>query len=236
MPPTGNAEQLLGSLAGVVSAHIVREADGQIVEIHILATPDLHPKQVVRNVESALSAGLGIAIDRRIVSVAQIRTQKGDGVEGDPPAPESEVVPVAPTDDDPGAEEVTVQAAVSADRLAFVRFESRRDVEQCTCDVTLRDARDEYTGVGSGPDTAAGRAGAAADAVLAALREARPELRFGLDGVSISSARGRTFVIVSARVMFERESVPLSGAAIVHRSPEEAAILATLQATNRWSG
>jgi hypothetical protein len=33
----------------------------------------------------------------------------------------------------------------------------------------------------------------------------------------------------------ERESVQLSGAASLLRSPEEAAILATLQATNRWS-
>ena len=68
-----DAERLLASLTGVVSAHVVAGPEGTLREIHVLATPDLHPKQVVRNVESALSAGLGIHIDRRIVSVAQVR-------------------------------------------------------------------------------------------------------------------------------------------------------------------
>lgn len=67
-------EQLLTSLAGIVSARTVTGTSGQLEEIHILATADLQPKQIVRNVESALSAGLGIKIDRRIVSVAQLRT------------------------------------------------------------------------------------------------------------------------------------------------------------------
>jgi len=226
MPPNGNAEQLLGSLAGIVSAHVVRRTDGEIIEIHVLATPDLHPKQVVRNVESALSAGLGIAIDRRIVSVAQIRTPSGlndpdTARTGDHETAAAE--PAQPAEPEP------------ADRLAFVRFESRRDNEQCVCDVTLRDSRGDYLGSGEGPDTASGRARAAANAVLAALRLARPELRIALDGTAISTSRGRTFVLVSARGVLDRQTVQLSGAATVHRSPEEAAILATLQATNRWS-
>src|SRR5687767_7318496 len=72
MPPTieVRAERLLTALAGVVSARAVADDVGRICEIHILANPDLHPKQIVRNVESALSAGLGVVVDRRIVSVA----------------------------------------------------------------------------------------------------------------------------------------------------------------------
>ena len=66
-------ERLLCGLAGVVSARAVAQPDGMIEEIHVLATERLHPKQVVRNVESALSAGLGLDVDRRVISVAQIR-------------------------------------------------------------------------------------------------------------------------------------------------------------------
>ena len=225
MPPHGNPEQLLGALAGVVSAHVVREPDGRIVEIHVLAAPDLHPKQVVRNVESALSAGLGIAIDRRIVSVAQIRTRTGEAANGES-AP-LEAAPTPERGEQPGSD--------AANRLTFVRFRSRRDIERCVCEVTLRDDRGDHVGSASGPDTETGRARAAAQAVLAALHRARPELTFALDGTCITTARGRSFVITSARLVLERESVQLSGAASLLRSPEEAAILATLQATNRWS-
>ena len=75
MPPTieTRAERLLAALAGVVSARAVSDELGRLCEIHILAAPELHPKQIVRNVESALSAGLGVIVDRRIVSVAQLR-------------------------------------------------------------------------------------------------------------------------------------------------------------------
>src|SRR5512134_3863258 len=67
------AERLLSALAGVVSARTIADEFGRLVEIHVLASPDLHPKQIVRNVESALSAGLGVVVDRRIISVAQLR-------------------------------------------------------------------------------------------------------------------------------------------------------------------
>jgi hypothetical protein len=52
----------------------------------------------------------------------------------------------------------------------------------------------------------------------------------------MASSRGRSFVIVAAHVLLDRENVRLAGAAPLTRSPEEAAILAALQATNRWSG
>ena len=71
-PSQHQIERLLSSLAGVVSARVLLDYEGRIRELHVLATPELHPKQVVRNVESALSAGLGVEVDRRVVSVAQI--------------------------------------------------------------------------------------------------------------------------------------------------------------------
>lgn len=240
-----DAEQLIGALSGVVSAHIVTDGTGRMVEIHVLARPNLHPKQVVRNVESALSAGLGIHVDRRIVSVAQIRaTQSNGGANGhatsagtagataasadttgtSAPASDREDPPSSPT---PGPSE---------DRLEYVRYESHRDEELCRCQVVLRSAKDEVIGSGSGPDTATGRAEAAARAVFAALGLAQPTLRVELEGAVLSQSRGRNFVIVSAHVVRDRENVPLAGAAILNRSPEEAAILAALQASNRWSG
>src|SRR5512142_3530987 len=83
-----SVERLLASLAGVVSVRAIAGADGRLEEIHVLSTPELHPKQVVRNVESALSAGLGLEVDRRIVSVAQVRdAELGQSLQAAPPAP-----------------------------------------------------------------------------------------------------------------------------------------------------
>jgi hypothetical protein len=45
---------------------------------------------------------------------------------------------------------------------------------------------------------------------------------------------GHSFVLVSARSTAGREAWQLTGVARLDRSPEEAAILACLQATNRW--
>lgn len=233
-----DAQRLLGSLAGVVSAHVVADATGDIVEIHILSSADLHPKQIVRNVESALSAGLGLTVDRRIVSVAQIRADveaNGHG-RGQTLRTAHEELWEAMEEAGEGREPPTRAAPdASGPRLEFVRFQSRRDAERCVCDVVLRAGDDEVAGSGFGPDTAAGRAEAAARAVFDGIGAVRPELRLDLEAAVISTSRGRDFVIVAARAVLDRDAIRLAGAAPLARSPEEAAILAALQATNRWS-
>ncbi|MEE8267728.1 MAG: hypothetical protein V3R97_02340, partial [Gemmatimonadales bacterium] len=65
------AENLLTSLEGVLSARVVTTPLGEVSEVHILAQAGLSPKQVVRNVESALLAQLGLKVDHRKISVAQ---------------------------------------------------------------------------------------------------------------------------------------------------------------------
>ncbi|MFI5235969.1 MAG: hypothetical protein ACHQXA_09680, partial [Gemmatimonadales bacterium] len=65
------AENLLSSLAGVLSARVVTTPLGEVSEVHILAQAGVAPKQVVRNVESALLAQLGLKVDHRKISVAQ---------------------------------------------------------------------------------------------------------------------------------------------------------------------
>src|SRR5256885_16857011 len=65
------AENLIAGLTGVLSASIVVTPQGEISEIHVLAQTDIPPKQVVRNIESALMAQLGVRIDHRKISVPQ---------------------------------------------------------------------------------------------------------------------------------------------------------------------
>lgn len=242
-PSGSDAEALLASLAGVLSAHVVTRPDGKIVEIHILSAAELHPKQMVRNVESALSAGLGLEIDRRIVSVAQVRTGTSDaGSNGRGSATEAAGASGAseplhePARSAPAAPAARTRPEIAAShRLEFVRYEAHRQDDSCTCEVVLRGAGQEVAGNGTGNNTAGGRAEAAARAVVDGIRKARPGLRLELDGATLSTSRGRTFVIVAAHVLLDRQNIRLAGAAPLNRSPEEAAILAALQATNRWS-
>lgn len=243
-PLLPGVERLLASLTGVFSAHVVAGPEGTLEEIHILATPELHPKQVVRNVESALSAGLGIEIDRRIVSVAQVRP---DAV---PPAPGPRLAPtpngaraherataiVAPAAaPQPAAPEETPAAAFDHPRIVFLGYDAHIDTaRRATCRVTLRSGPDEFSGQGAGQDTLRGRAEAAAQATFAALASCRGEDRLGLEGVAVVAAHGKQFVLVAARALDGRRPVPLTGAAPLLETPEEAAIFASLQATNRW--
>jgi len=65
------AENLITSLTGILSARVVVTPQGEVSEIHVLTQNDVLPKQVVRNIESALMAQLGLKIDHRKISVAQ---------------------------------------------------------------------------------------------------------------------------------------------------------------------
>src|SRR4051812_13047209 len=53
------AENLLTSLEGILSARVVTTPLGEVSEVHVLAQAGLAPKQLVRNIESALLAQLG---------------------------------------------------------------------------------------------------------------------------------------------------------------------------------
>ena len=99
------AEELLGSLRGVMSTRVVARPDGFIEEIHILTTEEVSPKQTVRNVESALLARYDVTLDHRKISVAQTTARPPKRTPGPPPArqgvPPRRPAPLQPTADPP---------------------------------------------------------------------------------------------------------------------------------------
>jgi hypothetical protein len=255
--PASEIEDLIAALTGVRGARVTLSDVGRINEVHILAEARTHPKQIVRNVESALSAGLGLSIDRRFISVAQVKDAPGgDGDEADDAAPAADSAAPAvhasphhgeallqqlpvqqqpPTQQvQPGRETASTQAVAS--RYVFVGYDARTqpDVESA-CRVTIRHENEVYSGSGSGPSTPLGRAQSAAHAVFSAIATAQDSQSLGLEGVTLVESHGRTYVLVAAHAIIGRSSVALTGTAALHRSPEEAAILASLQATNRWN-
>lgn len=223
--PVRRAEELLRSLTGVISARIVAPPGGEMQEIHLLTTDEVSPKQTVRNVESALLAQLGVKIDHRKVSVAQ--TQKAwEGV--------------------PEPDEGKEGAARGGDRrVLFLRAEAERpSTHRIRAAVTLAWASEEVTGEETGADVPRARLGVFAGATLRALEaalgaaaaddHADEEVVLALDGVRQVEAFERSFVLVGVRALMGREEIALAGAAGVSDNPERAAVLATLQATDRW--
>ncbi len=65
-------ESVVCRLKGVIAVSVVPDGSEGISEVHILAGSSRSPKQVVRDVESAVMARLGIAIDHKKISVAQV--------------------------------------------------------------------------------------------------------------------------------------------------------------------
>jgi hypothetical protein len=65
-------ENEITRLPEVVACRIVADPLGRPVEVHVLAHPGKHPKQVVRDVQSVALASFGFEIDRRIASVVQL--------------------------------------------------------------------------------------------------------------------------------------------------------------------
>jgi len=68
-------DSVIRSLTHVISARVVMGKTGDIEEIHVLTESSRAPKQIVRDVESALMAQFGMELDHKKVSVAQ--TQDG---------------------------------------------------------------------------------------------------------------------------------------------------------------
>lgn len=67
-------------LQGVLYAQVVQDESGQVAELHVLSDRSRSPKQLVRDIQSVAMARFGLAIDHKVVSVAQI-----DGAGAPPP-------------------------------------------------------------------------------------------------------------------------------------------------------
>lgn len=222
-----DAERLLMSLRGVLSARIVARPGGAIDEIHLLTTDEVKPKQTVRNVESALLSYFDLAVDHRKISVAQTDEGRPEPADRELPV---QILPVP-------------EPSPSEGRLLFYnhRMETERS-SQIRHRVDLEWEGDLFTGEAVGADVARAKLEAISQATLNAVEEiARSQIEderravtLALDGVKIVDAFDRTFVLVAVHAINGRHITALSGATPVMGSPDRAAIMATLQATDRW--
>jgi hypothetical protein len=225
--PLQKAEELLQSLHEVVSAKIVADSSGGVEAIHLLVTGQTAtPKQIVRNVESALMAQLGMRVDHRKISVATTMMR--------PLAPAS--LPVAPAAVEAETKKSGPQPEGSSSRgLYFEDVEIRGSRSKgSACKVTLRRGTEKFVGEAEGFESDRSRVELSARATMAAIQLGESELNLSLEGAKVVRAFDRELVLVGVVVRRGRNSMLLTGSCEIRDSAETASALAVLNATNRW--
>jgi hypothetical protein len=210
---------LIASLTGVLSTRIVADRAGEIEEIHVLVTSELLPKQAVRNVESALMAQLGMKVDHRKISVAQTAEVRPMELVG-----QAAVVVVGEE-----AKETSRRTLVFAQLV----IESPRP-KRVKVRVILRHGDAACEGVEEGVDEARSRVQLAARATVKAMEQELVDAGVVLEGVRVVEAFDRRIVLAAVHGVGGRSSQLLVGTCEVRESAEQAAVLAVLDATNRW--
>ena len=235
--PIKRAEELILTLPGVISARIIAGDSGAIDQIHVLTTSELTPKQMVRNIESALIAHLAMRIDHRKISVATTSETKPKLLE-----PEVRVAtPSPPVAESGEGQQQTVASQAPrtgpfARRLYFEDVEVRGSRSKgLSCRVTLRKGNSSFIGEALGIEGDRSRVELAARATLLAIASAdNREGQLGVQGVKVFDAFDRTFVFVAVSVRSGRDNKVLTGSVEMRESQESAGVLAVLDATNRW--
>jgi hypothetical protein len=201
-------ETEIARLPDVVAVRIVADPLGRPLEVHVLAHPGKHPKQVVRDVQSVALASFGLDIDRRIVSVVQL----------------------GPT----GATSAAEAAESVAARVGIGAIQSQVEGRRSTIRVTLSLGGAEATGFGEGTSAAATRLRLVASATLDALRQLDAAAEsLDVEEASVTQMGSQDVVAVTLVHVDPPHEYELIGAALARRSPDVATVRAVLDALNR---
>ena len=226
--PIERAEELLGTLPGVLNVRIIPGPTGEVSEVHVLTTTSVSPKQTVRNVESALLAQLGMRVSHKKISVATSEGPAAEAIRASrmtPPIGSMSVVAEEPA---------TVKSTKR--RLYFEDVEVRRSrASGMSCRVTIRQGDELFVGEATGLESDRLRIETSARAAVSAVQQADSGGRsLVFEGAKLIDAFEREFVFVALTTRFGRETALLTGSAEVKDGIETASVLAVLDATNRW--
>ncbi|MGQ0704254.1 MAG: hypothetical protein ACT4PM_14105 [Gemmatimonadales bacterium] len=209
------AENLLTSLEGVLSARVVTTPLGEVSEVHILAQAGIAPKQLVRNIESALLAQLGLRVDHRKISIAQT----------------AEVKPIETLE----RHAVREQALMRSVLFETCQVAPGRRPGRALVQVSLSCLGKEENSEEEGPDTVKGRVEAAARATVAVLDRWVSRGSLVLETAKVIEVNDHSMVFAAVQAVNGRDALLLTGTTEVRGHVERAAVLAVLDATNRWA-
>lgn len=203
-------EAALGQVSEIQAARVVASPDGVIQEIHVLALPAKSPKQLVRDIESAIMARFGIPVDHKKISIAQL----GEEVAREHPVSEGRASRACR----PRIHAINVNVS------GLVAIAS----------VTLEIEGSMYVGEATAPASQTARERSVAEATLDAVEQFIGGPRsFSLEDVAVVRL-GRQEIAVSCVTMVSPiGEQSLAGSALLRQGDKDSIVRATLDAINR---
>jgi hypothetical protein len=211
MPPTTlrllpELEASLGRLPGVQAVRVVTGPTAQPTEVHVLASRDKTPKQLVRDIQSVAMAQFDLELDHRIVSVVQFDDADQAGSVG-------------------GGARVLI-ATITAQTTGL----------ESTATVTLASAGTLYDGNATAPATASSRARLIARATLQAIGALMPVGACDIEYAQITQVGGREVAVSIVQLVTPDGESIVTGSALVRGDEADAVARSVLDALNRRLG
>ena len=203
-------EQALCQMQDIKAARIVLDHGGRAIsEVHVLALPNKGPKQLVRDIESAIMAQFGVAIDHKKISIAQVGAEALASDDQSAPGPRPKIVSI-------NNEVHGVRAR------ATVGLEIDDEI---------------YVGEASGPASQTSRGRLVAQACLNAIEQFLPDAYgFALEDVTILPMGRENVAVACVALVSPIGEQTFAGSATVRTNPNDSVVRATLDAINRRLG
>jgi hypothetical protein len=215
------ARRPAGDLAGIEAALTADlEAVGGILAASVsLSAPERVRELIIATASDASHAAVGATV-ARLLRDRRLQYDRG--------AIQIAAVPQPPF-------QTTKEEATPARRFLLLQdIDVQRADDHVVCRVRIVRGENTFTGQARELDTELGRARAAARATLRAAEYAGQRGSFALEGTAFADFFGRRYVVVLIEAAAGRQLRRLSGIVAIDRSAEEAAVSATLGATERW--
>jgi len=208
-------ERELSRIPEVTAVRLVTDQFDRPIEVHVLATPVKHPKQLVRDIQSVAKVSFDMELDHRVISVVQLdngnlpEAMQGGGV--------------------------ATATAVDDDRITVSTVSTSRSGLRCTAKVGLLRAEIEEIGEADGTVASGNINLLVARATLDALSRHDPRAgRLDVEGAALQHLGTRSFATASIVLLSPPyEEVLLGSAPVRSAGPEDAIARAVLDATNR---
>lgn len=211
-------EAELKRIPGVTAVRMVTDQFERPVEVHVLATPAKHAKQLVRDIQSVAKVSFDMELDHRVISVVQLDNDN---------LPESVQASVATANG--------VDGERDDDRITVSKVGTSRHGLRCTATVGLRRGEVEEVGEADGTVASGNINVLVAKATLDALSRHDPRAgRLDVEAAALQHLGGRSFATASLVLLNPPyEEVLLGSAPVRAAGPEDAVARAVLDATNR---
>lgn len=204
----------------------VRAEDDEILEIHVVTSSERPPKNIVRDVQTVLRTGLGLAIDHRVVSVAlaQKRDATPAASAADPFAFEPEAAPEP-------------ERTRAGERIQFEGVNLFVSGPRTQAQVELRWKGLPRIGSASGWSARDEAHRLVAQAAAAAVQEFLSDpIALNVQGVEFESFGRHRVALVAISFVAHRQEKLLTGSCLIEQDTPQAVVLATLDALNRVVG